>query len=429
MPNTITVIFCTLVLATSLAGCSHTGLSRDANTVKAGVLDNYANIAYATYEDSLIQARALHAAIEQLIKAPTEANLSSARQSWIAARQPYQQSEAYRFGNPVVDDWEGKVNAWPLDEGLIDYVDASYGTASDANDLYLANVINSKSVRINGEVVDVSNISPDLIANTLHEADDVESNVASGYHAIEFLLWGQDLNGTEAGAGTRPATDYDTSNCSHADCSRRGQYLLAASTLLQTDLEYIVAAWGDDGEARKALTQESGNAGISAIITGMGSLSYGELAGERIQLGLMLHDPEEEHDCFSDNTHNSHYYDAKSIQNVYLGSYTRTDGSIVKESSLSDLVAKTHPALDTRMRKALDTTMYAMQVMVERANNGERYDQMIASNNHVGNQVVKNVVKALVAQTAVIEELIPALQLDSLDFEGSDSLDNPSAVQ
>ena len=33
---------------------------------------------------------------------------------------------------------------------------------------------------------------------------DVETNVATGYHAIEFLLWGQDLNGTGPGAGNRP---------------------------------------------------------------------------------------------------------------------------------------------------------------------------------------------------------------------------------
>ncbi len=54
-------------------------------------------------------------------------------------------------------------------------------------------------------------------------------------------------------------------------------------------------------------------------MTGLGSLSYGELAGERIKLGLMIHDPEEEHDCFSDNTHASHFFDALGIRNVYLG--------------------------------------------------------------------------------------------------------------
>ena len=60
-------------------------------------------------------------------------------------------------------------------------------------------------------------------------------------------------------------------------------------------------------------------------MTGLGSLSYGELAGERMKLGLMIHDPEEEHDCFSDNTHASHFFDALGIRNVYLGTYRRVD--------------------------------------------------------------------------------------------------------
>jgi len=213
--------------------------------------------------------------------------------------------------------------------------------------------------------------------------------------------------------------------------------LLAASTLLQTDLKDIVAAWQPrsisswtvEGEARKNLTQNKTNDGISAMITGMGSLSYGELAGERMKLGLMLNDPEEEHDCFSDNTHNSHYYDAMSIQNVYLGEYQRIDGTLVEGTSLSSLVAQASPQLDARMKGSLEFTMKQMQVMVERAHSTESYDQMIASGNKAGNQVVQDIVDSLTAQTSVIEELDTALLLGQLAFEGSDSLDNPSTIQ
>ena len=124
---------------------------------------------------------------------------------------PYQQTEGYRFGNAIVDDWEGKVNAWPLDEGLIDYVDAElYGEESEENPLYTANVIANPELRIGADVVDAKAITPELLAGTLQEAQGVESNVATGYHAIEFLLWGQDLNGTGPGSGERPATDYST---------------------------------------------------------------------------------------------------------------------------------------------------------------------------------------------------------------------------
>ena len=92
-------------------------------------------------ETALTTAQALDAAIGDLIANPSEATLNAARAAWIVARAPYQQTEVFRFGNPIVDDWEGRVNAWPLDEGLIDYVDASYGTESDANPLYTVNVI------------------------------------------------------------------------------------------------------------------------------------------------------------------------------------------------------------------------------------------------------------------------------------------------
>ena len=350
------------------------------------------------------------------------------RAAWIAARPSYQQTEALRFGNSIVDDWEGRVNAWPLDEGLIDYVDAAYGTVSDENDLYTANVIASPKLMIGGKEVDVATITPDLISGVLHEAGSVEANVASGYHAIEFLLWGQDLNGTGPGAGNRPHTDFDTANCTGGNCDRRVQYLKASSDLLIADLEEMVANWQEGGAARKEVVDGDPAAGLSRILTGMGSLSYGELAGERMKLGLLLHDPEEEHDCFSDNTHNSHYYDAQGIQNVYLGSYTRVDGSKVTGASLASLVAKADEGVDKRLREALDRTMAAMGVMKRRAEGGEAYDQMIGQGNDAGNAVVQAAIDALVAQTREIERAVAALDLGGIVVEGSDSLDNVNAV-
>src|SRR5690606_9695335 len=122
------------------------------------------------------------------------------------------------------------------------------------------------------------------------------------------------------------------------NCDRRAQYLAASTELLIADLTEMVGYWKPDGQARTDLQAKPGNEAISAILTGLGSLSYGELAGERMKLGLMLHDPEEEHDCFSDNTHNAHYYDQVGIQNVYLGTYKRVDGSVVQGPGLADAV-------------------------------------------------------------------------------------------
>lgn len=394
------------------------------------IVTHYADLALATYSDALTRARELHSAVETLISSPSEQTLQAARSAWIAARVPYQQSEAFRFGNAIVDDWEGRVNAWPLDEGLIDYVATdSYGEESDENPFYAANIIANPSLEIGGRTLDASQITPELLSASLHEIDGVESNVATGYHAIEFLLWGQDLNGMAPGAGERPATDYDTDNCTGGHCDRRGNYLSAASALLVQDLEEMVANWKADGAARTELTSKPATEGLATITTGMGSLAYGELAGERTKLGLMLHDPEEEHDCFSDNTHWSHYYDAKGIQNVYLGTYSRIDGTLMQGPSLSALVASVEPELDQNLRQHLEHTQQAAQAMVDSAAAGEPYDVMIAPGNTAGGARIQAFVDALIAQTRVTEEVIARLELGQVNVEGSDSLDNPAAVQ
>ncbi len=395
----------------------------------AAVVKNYADIAEAGYADSLSEAKKLQAAVATLIKEPTEGNLNAARQAWIAARVPYMQTEAFRFGNTTVDDWEGKVNAWPLDEGLIDYVSEDYGDESPENDLYVANVIANTKIKIAGEEVDTSKITKKLLADKLQEAGGVESNVAIGYHAIEFLLWGQDLNGTGRGTGNRPATDYDLKNCTNGHCDRRAQYLQTATDLLVDDLAWMADQWKPDGAARKPLMADGGKAGLVAIFRGLGSLSYGELAGERMKLGLLIHDPEEEQDCFSDNTHSSHYYDAKGMQNVYLGTYKRSDGSEIKGPSPSDLVKAKSAEADQRTRSALDETMKRMTAIVQRAAAGEAYDQMIGEGNAEGNATVDAAIKALIAQAKEFERDIAALDLKAIEFEGSDSLGQPDKVK
>ncbi|MDP9591906.1 UNVERIFIED_ORG: putative iron-regulated protein [Shinella zoogloeoides] len=392
----------------------------------AAIVKHYAEIAHAKFSDSLDAAKALDAAVDALIAKPSDETLKAARAAWLKARVPYQQTEAYRFGNPLVDEWEGKVNAWPLDEGLIDYVDASYGTESDTNALFVGNVIANPKLEIAGKTIDATTITPEVLQE-LHEAGEVEANVATGYHAIEFLLWGQDLNGTGPGAGNRQASDYDTANCTNGNCDRRAAYLKAASSLLVSDLQDMVKAWSPDGDATKNVTADP-KAGITAMLTGMGSLSYGELAGERMKLGLLLHDPEEEHDCFSDNTHNSHYYDVVGIQTVYTGEYTRPDGTKMTGPSLHELVAEKDAALDKEMTGKLDASHAAFKALVDRAEGGEAYDQMIGEGNAEGNKVVQTAIDTLVDQTKTIERVVASLDLGKIELEGSDSLDNPNAV-
>lgn len=392
------------------------------------VLDTYANIAAAGYADSLTSAQALQAAVNALVADPSAEALQAAKDAWLAARVPYQQTEVFRFGNAIVDDWEGKVNAWPLDEGLIDYVDASYGGPSDENAFAALNVIANPTFTLSGTDVDATTITPALLEDTLQEADGIEANVATGYHAIEFLLWGQDLNGTGTGAGNRPWTDYAAGeDCTNENCDRRGAYLTAATELLVSDLEWMAAQWVEGGEARTGLLADT-DAGITAILTGMGSLSYGEVAGERMRLGVMLNDPEEEHSCFADNTHNDHYLDGLGVQNVYLGEYIRTDGTLVSGPSVSDMVAEIDADLDAEMQSKLSSTMMALARMKTAAESGFAYDQMLAQGNDAGEALIMGGVNGFIDQTRSIERVVTALELGEIAIEGSDSLDDPDAV-
>jgi putative iron-regulated protein len=389
------------------------------------VLKTYTDMAAAGYADSLASAKTLQLAVNELLANPTDQTMLSARAAWIAARIPYMQTEAFRFGNKIVDDWEGRVNSWPLDEGLIDYVSGSYGTDSPENELYAADVIANTSLTIGGKKIDTSKITKELLADKLQEAGGVEANVATGYHAIEFLLWGQDLNGTGPGNGNRPASDYNVKKCTGGHCDRRAQYLRAATDLLVDDLAWMATQWAPGGKARKTIENGTDEAGLTAILTGLGSLSYGELAGERIKLGLMIHDPEEEHDCFSDNTFASHYFDVLGIRNVYVGRYRRIDGSVVHGPSVSDLIKAKSPEVDREVRANIELTMDAVGDLYRRGITIENYDQMIGEGNADGNAVVQKVVDRLLDQTKEIERAVAVLDLKKIEFEGSDSLDDP----
>lgn len=412
---------CALACIVSLIGCS---VSRQDNQTltRGAIVETYIAIAQAAYEDSLLSARVLESAVEAFLNEPNQTTLTYARNAWLAARVPYLQTEVFRFGNEVVDEWEPRVNSWPLDEGLIDYTAPSYGNESDNNYFYTANIIANRLIDIGGISVDAAQITPQLLAETLHQIDGVEANVATGYHAIEFLLWGQDLNGTNPGAGSRPASDYSLSACTNGNCDRRRDYLQAATGLLVSDLEEMAYNWQPGGAAYENLTGKGPDGGLATILTGMGSLAYGELAGERIRLGLLLNDPEEEQDCFSDNTHNSHYYDAVGIRNVYLGTYERINGTVINGASIAALMEREAPALAAEMQARLESTDLAMLALLDEAEQGNTFDVLIASNNTRGEEIVTTIVDALMEETRTIEKIIRELNLQNVSIEGSDSL-------
>ncbi|HDZ55422.1 MAG TPA: peptidase [Pseudomonas xinjiangensis] len=387
---------------------------------RAEVVENYANLAFATYEDALITARKLDEAADALIANPTDETLAAAKEAWLQARVAYQQSEVFRFGNPIVDDWEGQLNAWPLDEGMIDYVAGGEYEHELGNEGANANIIASQEINVGGQTLDVSTLTPELLAD-LNEVGGSEANVATGYHAIEFLLWGQDLNGFEPGSGNRPVTDYKQGeDCTNGNCDRRGSYLDAVTDLLVNDLQWMVTQWdaGQDGNYRAELVALEPTEAFQRMLFGMGSLSLGELAGERMKVALEANSYEDEHDCFSDNTHNSHYYNGLGVQNVYLGKYERVDGSTVEGPSLSDLVKQSDPELDETLRGKLDASMQALTGMKEAAESGETpmpFDVMIAPDNQRGAEIVNTAIAALVDQTGSIEKVAGVLDVQSLE--------------
>ncbi len=386
------------------------------------VVSHYADLALAVFSDAASTGKQLQAAIDAFLAAPSEETLKAAKQAWLASRVPYMQTEVFRFGNAVVDDWEGQLNAWPLDEGLIDYVAQDYQHAL-GNPGATANIIANTEIQVGEDKIDVTEITGEKLAE-LNELGGSEANVATGYHAIEFLLWGQDLHGTAAGAGERPYTDYLTGEGATGDHNeRRRTYLKAATDLLVADLESMVEQWksGVADNYRATLEAEPAENGLRKMLFGMGSLSLGELAGERMKVALEANSSEDEHDCFSDNTHNSHFYNGKGIRNVYLGEYKKVDGTTLTGPSLSSLVAKSDAQLDTTLKADLAETEAKLQVLVDSAEKDNvHFDQLIAADNTAGQQKVRDAIAALVKQTGAIEQASTALGITDLNPDTAD---------
>ncbi|MDH1730040.1 peptidase [Pseudomonas chengduensis] len=431
-----------LAIAISLAGCGEdkapatqaaapaaatesaapaTAAKVDEAAAKA-VVNHYADLALAVFSDAASTGKALQTAVDALLADPSEATLKAAREAWLAARVPYMQTEVFRFGNPVVDEWEGQLNAWPLDEGLIDYVAEDYQHAL-GNPGAQANIIANTEIQVGEDKIDVSEINGELLAS-LNELGGSEANVATGYHAIEFLLWGQDLNGTEPGAGERPYTDYVVGEgATGGHNERRRAFLKAATDLLVSDLNDMVEQWKDgvQGNYRSELVADSADNGLRKMLFGMGSLSLGELAGERMKVALEANSTEDEHDCFSDNTHNSHFYNGKGIRNVYLGEYKKVDGSTLTGPSLSELVAKADAQADATLKADLQETEAKLQALVDSAEkNNVHFDQLIAEGNAEGQQLVRDAIAALVKQTGAIEQAAGKLGISDLNPDTAD---------
>jgi putative iron-regulated protein len=345
--------------------------------------ERYAQVVAASYADTLDAAEAMQAEIEAFLAAPTPAGLTAARAAWLAAREHYGATEVFRFYGGPIDaepaNLEGQINSWPLDEVYIDYVEGDP----------------------DGGIINDLTRYPTLDRALLLDLNGAggEDDISTGWHAIEFLLWGQDLRAD--GPGERPHTDYiAAADGTAANQDRRAEYLRIVTDLLIDDLRALRDAWAEGAPYRQTLLDDPREA-LTRVLLGMGSLSGAELSGERMGVAFSTREQEDEHSCFSDNTHRDIHTNALGIENVYLGRHGATTGA-----SPSDLVAAIDPALDETLRAQLRASVEATAAIPP------PFDQAIqAPDGSPARQAVADAIAALKAQTATIAEVAAALEI------------------
>jgi putative iron-regulated protein len=396
-----------LVLSTLAALTACNSEPDDFNTADH-VADNHADIAFAAYSDSKAAALVLQQSVNTFIATPTEDNLLTAKAAYKAIRAPYQQSEIMRFdsmitvgknldadGGPAsVDEWEGQVNAWPLDENHI-------------------NTIIAGSEDINVELLLSQN-----------GADDNDANVTTGIHAVEFMLWGSDFNGTEAGSGERPASDFAIDGmCADSDCERRSQYLGAATDLLVDDLTEMTDEWSPTAKTTSgtlAYNFLNSPLALDYMVGSMITMATDELASARMGSGLGLGDPEEEHDCFSDLSHIAIYHNFQGVKNAFYGTYESATYSI-SGASLAVLVkdknTATFDAVDTALT-SIEGKMVQILEVGEREANPVKFDQIIGQpSNGIERLIAESAVTELIALDTELELMAEVLALQNIDTE------------
>jgi putative iron-regulated protein len=376
-----------------LVGCAR----QPADDPRRPIVENYANLVLATYEDCLTTLHALDEAVDALLANPSEETLATARERWKAARVPYSRSEAFRFyAGPIdrEDGPEGQINGWPLDENHIDAVVVEkYGAAPGLD--------------IIGNREQFPTITPELIA-AQNEAGG-EKNIASGYHAIEFLLWGQDFNDPPESAGQRSYQDYVTNGDSNSLAARRGTYLKAATTLLIRDVEGVANQWREPPAGtenyRSTLVKGDVYTGLKRMLTGIITLAEVEMAGERMNVPLLSGDQEEEQSCFSDNSSEDLRNNARGIDDVYFGRYATLDGRTIAGPSLAEAVKAADPRVAEEIEARLARTREALQAV------RTPFDREIQPDNKDGQARVQAVIDSLHAQTQSFTRVAAALKI------------------
>ncbi len=366
--------------------CFYLAADQVQSNTKSAVVETYARLVYLNYVDAYQQAIQLKWSIDDFLSDPSGESLEKAKKSWLKSRKSYGASEAFRFYEGPIDYYntktqtegpEARLNAWPLNEAYIDYV-AGRSESGLIHDL---------SFQINADSLDDKNQKSD------------EANVSTGYHSIEFLLWGQDLSVNSA--GKRAPSDYQSGNQIN---DRRRTYLRIITDQLVNDLSFLVDSWQPNrsGNYADLFLQFSSDSALEKILTGIATLSGFELASERMAVPLDSGDQEDEHSCFSDNTHNDFIYNIAGVENVYFGRYGDFQGT-----GLNELVEIINPDLNSEFLQILKNSKQQISDIPS------PIDREILSTpvNSVGRQKMETAVSSLQRQSELLKQIGQALNL------------------
>jgi putative iron-regulated protein len=153
-----------------------------------GLINFWQFSAQSCYSNASLAIREFEGHSQLFLAHPTQQLLLELRDRWNTAHQAYLACQLYqmlafsRSGQKQLELTKQRVNAWPIQGGYIDYL-PGYQFTGIINDSTLAITLDN------------------LLSQ--HQFSDL-SDVSVGFHALEFLLWGEGFD--------RPASDFQASD-------------------------------------------------------------------------------------------------------------------------------------------------------------------------------------------------------------------------
>ncbi len=301
-------------------GCSSvsTPKSQSRNLEVAIITDFADGVIIPTYQQLVAKAAKLSQTTDAFTTNPGAETLKAARNAWIAAREPWEQSEAFAFGPADSLGYDGDLDDWPVNETDVQAV------------------INSND-----------KLTPEYIANL--------QTTQKGFHTMEILLFGTNNN--------KKADDFSP---------RELAYLKALATAFDGTANSLLESWqkGVQGNPpyREVLVT-AGNENNQAYLTVTAALEeivqgvlgcLDEVANEKIGEPLATKKTDGLESRFSHTSLQDFKNNLLSVQNAYLGTVPAAGTS---GKSLRDLVAGADPELDKQIKMEMEGAIAAVDAI------------------------------------------------------------------